>query len=88
MSAYRVCTPLGAGEKGYSMKMSRKKRRAERQKTERRIDGLSRSLGRMFQQAIDSKRCVICGDEASGIGDGLTYCQNHFWDAFEKKNGL
>jgi hypothetical protein len=58
---------------------SRKQRKLDREKLKRRNEAMSRLIGRTFSQAIKGKKCSFCGEKASGIGDGLVYCEKHFW---------
>lgn len=69
------------------MKLTRKKRRLNRLKLERQNEAMSRIVGIMFAQAIDGKTCDVCGEKASGFGDGVSYCSRHFFEEFEKRHG-
>lgn len=72
--------------KGGAMR-SRKQRRLDREKLERRIRAMSRLIGLRFDKLLKDAKCQICGEKASGTGDGVLYCQKHFWTKFDEKYG-
>ena len=47
---------------------------------------VSKKLDAQFAEAKE-KGCSIegCTKPVSGIGDGNPYCQQHFWEEFDKK---
>lgn len=66
---------------------SRKQRRLDREKLERRNEAMSRRIGKMFLAIIKDTKCQICGEKASGIGDGVVCCEKHFWTKFDETHG-
>jgi hypothetical protein len=66
---------------------SRKQRRLDREKLERRIESTSRLINKKISQILKDKKCFFCGEKATGIGDGVVYCEKHFWAKFDETHG-
>jgi hypothetical protein len=66
---------------------SRKQRKLDREKLERRITAMSRLINQRFDKLLKDAKCHICGEKASGLGDGVLYCQKHFWTKFDEIHG-
>lgn len=66
---------------------SRKQRRLDREKLERRIKSMSRLIGLRFDKLLKDAKCKICGEKASGLGAGVVYCEKHFWTEFDREHG-
>jgi len=69
------------------MTRSRKQRKLDREKLHRQIEAASQRLGKSLKALFDSSICAVCGEKASGMGGNATYCEKHFWPAFDAEHG-
>jgi len=67
------------------MKMTRRKRREEREKRGRICDAASRKIGLLMSRVM-GRPCIVCGGPGTGIGDGFVYCRQHWSEAFHAKH--